>query len=175
MMTHKVLPLFFFVCLLASCTTSRYSAPKRGYSTPKREYTRYTKERDSEKIINYARQQLGTPYVYGGTTPNGFDCSGFVQYVFRKAGYSLPRTSMEQSKIGKKVRKQDLRQGDLVFFKGRNKKHSKVAHVGIVVEKYRNNSFRFIHSASRGVGESNSRETYWKERYLHARRILPIY
>jgi cell wall-associated NlpC family hydrolase len=164
MKAHKVLHLFLFACLLASCSPSRHSTQRRGYNSI---------ERNREKIIAFAYQQIGTPYQYGGSTPHGFDCSGFVQYVFRKAGYSLPHSTIDQSQTGKKVRKQDLRPGDLVFFTGSNKRRSKAGHVGIVVEKYRNNSFLFIHAASRGVTENRSEETYWRERYLNARRVLP--
>ncbi|MCL1937053.1 MAG: C40 family peptidase [Candidatus Azobacteroides sp.] len=160
MKTHKVLGLFFSICLLLSCAPSKYSIQKR--ERP---------EKGRERIIHYAHQQMGTPYKYGGSTPGGFDCSGFVQYVFQKAGYSLPRSTVDQSRVGKKVRRQDLRPGDLVFFKGRNKRQAKTGHVGIVVEKYKNSGFLFIHAASRGIAEDNSEETYWKERFLQARRI----
>jgi cell wall-associated NlpC family hydrolase len=76
----------------------------------------------SSAIVNYARQFLGTPYVWGGTTPAGFDCSGFTQYVFRNFGIELPRTSSGQSTVGTRVSAADARPGDLVWWPG---------HVGI--------------------------------------------
>ena len=163
MKAHKVLHLFLLACLLAACSSPRYSAQRKGYQST---------DRDRERVIAYAYQQIGTPYQYAGSAPGGFDCAGFVQYVFRKAGYSLPRSTIAQSQTGRKISKHNLRPGDLVFFKGSNKRQSKVGHVGIVVEKYRNNSFRFIHAANRGVAESRSEETYWKERYLQARKVF---
>jgi cell wall-associated NlpC family hydrolase len=69
----------------------------------------------------------GTPYVWGGTTPHGFDCSGLMYWAFNKAGVSLPRTSSAQSAVGQPVSRNELRPGDLVFF------YSQVSHVGIYV------------------------------------------
>lgn len=66
-------------------------------------------------LIGVARQYLGVPYVYGGTTPQGFDCSGFVQYVFARVGIKLPRTSQDQAKTGQSIPETSLQPGDLVF------------------------------------------------------------
>lgn len=76
------------------------------------------------KIVDIAKNYIGVPYVWGGTTPEGFDCSGLVQYVFREAGIKLPRTSAEQGKVGEYIEKEDLKPGDLVCFPG---------HIGIYV------------------------------------------
>jgi cell wall-associated NlpC family hydrolase len=82
----------------------------------------------SNAIIAYASNFLGTPYVWGGTTPNpGFDCSGFVQYVYAHFGISLPRVSQDQQNVGDSVSRSDLQPGDLVFF------GSPAYHVGIYV------------------------------------------
>lgn len=77
-------------------------------------------------VISYARQYLGTPYVYGGTSPSGFDCSGFVQYVYKNAaGISLPRTTYDQIGVGSRVSQDQLQPGDLVF--------PDTGHVGIYI------------------------------------------
>lgn len=79
-----------------------------------------------EEIVEYAKEFIGVPYVYGGTTPSGFDCSGFVKYVYEKFGISLPRISYDQINVGQSVSEADLQAGDLVFFRGGD-------HVGIYV------------------------------------------
>lgn len=80
-----------------------------------------------DSVIAYASRFLGVPYVWGGTTPSGFDCSGFVQYVFAHFGISLPRVAADQQKVGTYVSREDLQPGDLVFF------GDPAHHVGIYV------------------------------------------
>lgn len=79
------------------------------------------------KVIAFAKQELGKPYVWGATGPNSYDCSGFTQAAWRTAGLELPRTTYDQVKIGTKVAKSDMRPGDLIFF------YADVTHVGIYV------------------------------------------
>lgn len=119
----------------------------------------------ADQILNTAKQYLGVPYLWGGTTPKGFDCSGFVQYVFAKHGISLPRTSKQQYGVGSAVSRSQLKKGDLVFF---NTSGSGVSHLGIYT-----GDGRFIHaSSSKGVVVSSLDNTYWAPRYLGARRVL---
>ena len=119
----------------------------------------------AQKIISTARQYIGVPYLWGGTTPNGFDCSGFVQYVFDLHGISLPRTSKEQFTAGSWVSKSNLQPGDLVFF---NTSGSGVSHLGIYI-----GNGQFIHSSSsKGVTISELSNSYWAARYYGARRVL---
>ncbi len=80
-----------------------------------------------QAIVNTAKKYLGVRYVYGGSTPSGFDCSGLVQYVFKKNGISVSRTSAAQSRQGKTVSRSELQPGDLLFFA----RNGKVHHVGI--------------------------------------------
>ncbi len=118
----------------------------------------------AQQILNYAAKFLGTPYVWGGTTPSGFDCSGYVQYVYRNNGISLSRTSEQQFKNGVSVARSELRPGDLVFFRTY---HSGASHVGI----YTGNS-TMIHSSSGGVSYDDMTSSYWSARYLGARRVI---
>lgn len=120
----------------------------------------------SDSLINNSKKYIGTPYVFGAKSPTmGFDCSGFSQYVFEKTGINLPRTTSEQYKIGESISKEDLIKGDLVFFETYR---SGPSHLGIYIE---NN--KFIHaSTSKGVTISSLNESYWKSRYIGARRVL---
>jgi peptidoglycan DL-endopeptidase CwlO len=103
--------------------TGGTTSASRTTSRP-RTSTRYTNpEQSSSEVVNIARTLLGIPYVYGGSSPSGFDCSGFTQYVFRKAGISIPRTASAQQDAATRV--SDPKPGDLVFF------GSPAWHVGI--------------------------------------------
>ena len=119
----------------------------------------------AQAIIATAKQYIGVPYVWGGSSPSGFDCSGFVQYVFGKHGITLPRTSREQSNVGTWVSKSNLQPGDLVFY---NTSGSGVSHLGIYI-----GNGQFIHaSTSKGVMISEMSNSYWSARYYGARRVL---
>lgn len=120
---------------------------------------------NAQELIATAKQYIGVPYVWGGSTPSGFDCSGYVQYVFRLHGITLPRTSKEQFTVGSWVSKANLKPGDLVYF---NTDGSGVSHLGIYIG---NN--QFIHaSSSKGVVISSLSNSYWAPRYYGARRVL---
>lgn len=119
----------------------------------------------AQEIIATAKKYIGVPYVWGGSTPSGFDCSGFVQYVFRAHGITLPRTSSEQYSVGSWVSKSKLQPGDLVFF---NTSGKGVSHVGIYIGNH-----EFIHaSTSKGVVISSLDNVYWAARYYGARKVL---
>ena len=119
-----------------------------------------------KQILAKAQQYLGTPYVYGGASPAGFDCSGFVYYVLKELGYSPYRTPADQYRQGTYVAKSDLQVGDIVFFAGTYA--SGISHVGI----YAGNG-QFIHSPnSRSVvSYSDLTSGYWAQHYYGARRM----
>lgn len=119
----------------------------------------------NRRIIQNAMQYMGVPYLFGGTTPAAFDCSGYVQYVFRNAGISLPRTADVQYEVGTPVSTAELIPGDVVFFTTYTYGAS---HVGIYL-----GDSNFIHaSSSRGVTISSLNEAYYSARYIGARRMI---
>ena len=119
----------------------------------------------AQQILSFASRFLGTPYVWGGTTPSpGFDCSGYVQYVYRNSGISLDRTSESQFNDGVSVSRSDLRPGDIVFF---HTYSSGASHVGI----YAGNN-TMINSSNGGVSYDDMSNSYWAARYLGARRVV---
>jgi probable lipoprotein NlpC len=107
-----------------------------------------------------------TPYLYGGNTLQGTDCSSLVQKVYLDAfGVTLPRTSEEQAKIGYKVSRKTAKEGDLVFFKI----NSKTRHSGIMIDKG-----KFLHASThKGVIISSLYDPYWRRVYVQTRRVLP--
>ena len=120
-----------------------------------------------ESIAEYASSNefLGIPYVWGGTTKDGFDCSGFVQYVYYQFGYSLNRTADTQAMQGKYVDQSELQPGDLVFFSG-------YGHVGIYIGEG-----KFVHASTSGIKVSSLVDdetdgTYYANRYCGATRII---
>lgn len=117
-------------------------------------------------VVSIAKNYIGVPYKWGGTSSSGFDCSGFVQYVFKKAGIDLPRTSGQQFQVGKPVSQSQLSQGDIVFF---HTYKSGPSHVGIYV-----GDGKFIQASSDGVMISLvNGPYYWGARYYGAKRVIP--
>jgi cell wall-associated NlpC family hydrolase len=115
-----------------------------------------------------AKSYLGTPYVWGGVTHKGIDCSAFTQNSYGENKVGIPRVSRQQWKTGDNIAWSDLREGDLVFF---NTMGVGVSHVGMVVEA---RGPRFMHaSSSRGVVKDELSKNYYKTRYMGARRIVP--
>ena len=118
-----------------------------------------------QSVLNYAAQFLGVPYVYGGSTPSGFDCSGFTSYVFKNTVGSIPRVAQAQYDATTRVSRDDLLPGDLVFF---GSSTSSISHVGIYV-----GSNQFIHSPSTGdVVKYSSLTGSYATRYQGAGRVI---
>lgn len=118
----------------------------------------------TRSILRTAYGLRGVPYVFGGTSPYGFDCSGFTSYVFRQAGISIPRMADGQYYASTRLSSANLRPGDLVFF---TTYAAGASHVGIYV-----GNGQFIHaSSSRGVMVSDVFTGYWGARYIGAGRV----
>ena len=117
------------------------------------------------RIVQNAMEYMGVPYVFGGVSTSGFDCSGYVRYVYATAGIYLPRMADEQYDVGTPVSRSNLRAGDMVFFETYEPGPS---HVGIYLSEG-----NFIHaSSSRGVVISSLYEDYYAETYIGARRVM---
>jgi len=116
-------------------------------------------------LTRSAMRFIGTPYVFGGTSTSGFDCSGYTQHVFAMLGISLPRTADAQYFAGHRT-VGGMTTGDLVFFETYEPGPS---HVGIYV-----GSGKFIHSSSHGVMVSRLADGYWRSRYIGAKRIVAM-
>ncbi len=116
------------------------------------------------QLARTATGMVGVPYVYGGRTPKGFDCSGLVYYSYQQAGLSVPRTSQEQYKAARPIKLSDAQPGDLLFFRGGRR----VSHVAI----YLGNGY-FVHAPSTGksVSVASFNNSYYRDHFDRAGRL----
>lgn len=119
----------------------------------------------ARRLIQTASRYIGVPYVFGGTTPDGFDCSGFMRYVYAKSGVYLPRMADEQYEVGQPVSYSRLQPGDMVFF---STYEPGASHSGM----YIGNGQFISATSSRGVKIDSMDSGYWGARYIGARRVL---
>jgi len=124
---------------------------------------------DRSNVVVSAEQHIGTPYVWAGSSPEGFDCSGFTSYVMSEFGVQLPRRAEDQYKMAKKVKKKNVQKGDLVFFKN----GGSISHVGIVISE-KGEAVVMIHaSSSRGIITTQiNQSSYWSQRLYSFGSIL---
>jgi len=124
-------------------------------------------DRIAAGVVEVALKSMGTPYEWGGTDTNGFDCSGLIQFAYGRLGIPLPRVSAQQLRAGTHVDPipELLRPGDILGFSERPA--GKTSHVGLYVGEG-----EFIHSSSSGVRISTLRNPYWQEHFVVARRVV---
>lgn len=129
------------------------------------------------EVLDFAKTLIGIPYLYASTDPaNGFDCSGFVTYVFNHFKIGVPRSSVDFTNVGKEIDYQFAQPGDLILFTGTDSTILVVGHMGII-ESNENGSLTFIHSTSgkaKGVVITPF-ENYYKSRFVKVIRIFPDY
>ena len=131
-------------------------------------------KRENKYIVNHlvenATDNIGVKYKAGGTTKSGFDCSGLVFTTFESENIKLPRSSYEQSKIGKTINIDDAQKGDLIFFK--TNKSKQINHVGLITE-IKSDEIKFVHSStSKGVIISSTKEPYYKNSFAQINRVV---
>ncbi len=181
--TYCLVIFFSLALLLASCSSSqRFSSLGRNSSSssasfatkgslnddePKQESRKKQTENLSKKqsdIISSSQTWIGVPYLWGGNTHKGVDCSGFVKNIYEGIGVSLPRTANQQYNFSKKISDDERCTGDLIFFS----KGTKISHVGIYL-----GGNEIIHSASgRGVVRQSLSDSYLQKIYVGAGRVL---
>jgi len=123
------------------------------------------------QILTEAKRHLGLKYRWGGTTPKGFDCSGFTSYVLAKGGVNVARTSRYQAKQGQSKDFTNVKTGDLIFF-SKYGKGGRVTHVAMVVAK-KEDGIYVIHATRRGIVVDNLAESsYWKPKMLYAKDVI---
>jgi len=154
--------------MTSDITYVSYKKPTNNYAP--RNYNFEPNAITVQKIENRAKSFLGTPYVWGATGPNKFDCSGFTQWVYRDAGINIPRVSRDQARVGQFVSFNQLQKGDMIFFDTHKKRTGKVSHVGIYL-----GGGNFIHASSAGksvVIYNFNQKPFYKKRFLWGRRVL---
>lgn len=157
----KALLLILFSIFSVSCKTGSASVIKES-----KHETKYI----VNNLIETATDNIGVRYKAAGTTKAGFDCSGLVFSTFKTENIQLPRSSYEQSKVGKLINFDEAKKGDLIFFK--TNKSKQINHVGLITEVKRD-EIKFVHSStSKGVIISSTKENYYKNSFVQITRIL---
>lgn len=168
-LSHSSLKICFLLLLLVGLTSCRTTAPNLDYRALVRASNRLGMDigpKDNHALYLEAAEWIGVPYRSGGQSKRGTDCSGFARQIYKTIYRTeLPRSTSEQVKEGRRVRRNKLREGDLVFFHGSRRR--RVSHVGIYLK-----DGKFVHaSTSRGVIVSRLDEEYWDEHWMRGRRI----
>ncbi|MBK0370675.1 C40 family peptidase [Flavobacterium agrisoli] len=159
----KIIPLLLLLIGFTSCKSSSSVVTESNKSTS-------NSKKIISNLIRTAESNLGVKYKYAGTTKAGFYCSGLVFTTFQSESINLPRSSFEQSKIGKVIPREEAQKGDLIFFKTNGSQ--KINHVGLITE-IEKDDIKFIHSStSKGVIISSITEAYYKKSFEQINRII---
>ncbi len=158
----KILIFLLLTAVFTSCKSTSTAVSNKGT------------KRENKHIVNHlienATDNIGVKYKAGGTTKSGFDCSGLVFTSFESENIKLPRSSYEQSKVGKIINIDDAQKGDLIFFK--TNKSRQINHVGLITE-VKSDEIKFIHSStSKGVIISSTKEPYYKNSFAQINRVV---
>jgi lipoprotein Spr len=172
------LPTVFLILFSLIQAGAVYSDAPPQQSTPVRKAkTKLIHISKADSLIRFAKQFMGLPYIYASANPKkGFDCSGFVWYVFGHFGIAVPRSSIDYEKLGKEICIDSCRIGDIIVFTGTNAAIRHAGHVGIVISGPGENP-RFIHSSSskkhNGVVTSSfSDSPYYGKRFIKVVRVI---
>ena len=174
---------FLFLCLCICFTVTSKAQEKETTSLPQQYQQMMGKIIDkipsvpnpASQLLDFAKSFIGTRYRYASSNPNiGFDCSGFVSYVYKKFGFSGARSSADFAQKGKTVALSEAKLGDILIFTGTNSKSRTAGHVGIIYSKDEDGNIKFIHSSSgkaKGVTITNLDGIY-KHRFLKAVTVV---
>lgn len=189
---NKVKPILFFaavisVIILTGCSASRRARTSETTSNSTDIESKViiknkvaprvinTRNVSPEELVNFAETLIGVKYKYGSMSKeNGFDCSGFINYVFNHFKISVPRMTVDFTNAGKEIAAKFSRPGDLILFTGSDPQSGVVGHMGIITEN-KNGEIKFIHaSTSRGVMISGM-NSYFLPRFVKVNRVFPDY
>jgi lipoprotein Spr len=173
-------PLFIFCLLIFLAITSKAqenaSLPQQYQKMMEKILSKVPSVANSpaSQLLDFAKSMIGIPYRYASSNPDkGFDCSGFVNYVFNNFGFKVPRSSTEFANTGIPVKLGDAKVGDVLIFTGTNPKVRKIGHVGIIYS-INDGEIKFIHSTSgkaHGVTITDF-DAYYKSRFMKAVSII---
>lgn len=173
------------ILILTGCSTSRKTSKPEEANSKEIRSTVVIKNKVAPRLINtknisadqavtFAETLIGTKYTYGSMVKEkGFDCSGFINYVFNHFKISVPRTSFDFTNSGKEIPIRDSKRGDIILFTGSNPKSGIVGHMGIITEN-KNGELRFIHAAESSGVMISGMNSYFVPRFVKVNRIFSL-